>query len=401
MPRFAYRAIAADGAIERGLVAATDEDDLYRQLRALDKELLSAQVKRESPILQMAVSGVKTRDLVQLCSHLETLEAAGVPLLDGLADIRDSTASLKLREIMSAVHRDVGSGVALSDAFRRHPDIFDEIFCGLIAAGEETGDIGRAVAEAGRMLRWRDETNSRIKKVTRYPIAMLVVMTGVLAFLLTFVVPKVVGFLTFTGIELPAATRALIGLSEGVQAYGLYILAAIIACVVFVMVGRKSSPVIAYQFDAMMLKLPVIGEVNTKLALSRFSNTLAMCYMAGIDLLACLATAERAVGNRAIQRSVAQVRRDVTDGRSIWQSMDATGTFPPIIVRAVKIGEDTGRLEGVLRQTAEFFDRDVAEAVEGMTAAIQPIMTGIMGLMLCWIILAVFGPIYGSLSQIR
>jgi type IV pilus assembly protein PilC len=274
MPQYAYRAINTNGRQLRGALAAANELDLEQALGALGLELIDCRPATVRRHLGTRSRRLSSRDLIQLCVHLEQLQRAGVPLLDGLADVRDSADSTRARDLAAEIHRDVSEGQPLSVAFGRHPKVFGNVFTALIAAGEETGKLADSFHE---LVKWAAAMAARLRKATRYPAVVACVVTGVTVFMLAGVVPQVVDFLTANNRELPIWTLALIATSGFVQNFWPLLLALPVGTAVAVRILLQRSPEFAYRFDALLLGLPVVGQVLQKIALARFAQVFASC----------------------------------------------------------------------------------------------------------------------------
>jgi len=401
VPLYNYKALNQTGRRVAGQMTANNDMDLFQRLKQINLELISAKVHTGSGGLA-ALFGrrIAVRELVQMCLHLQQLSAAGVSLMEGLADVRDSTDHRRLRDLLAEVFEDVGSGQSLSDAFGRHPRVFGTVFQSLMVAGEESGNLTESFHQLVKHLKWTDAVDKKIKKATRYPIFMLLVLLGMFVMMMLFVVPQLVTFLKAEGQELPLMTVALIATSEFVQGYWYVLVVAPVLLFLGLKVIARSSEKVAYRMDFYTLRLPIFGELVRKIALSRFAHFFATMFQSGVPILTCLDTASRVVGNRCLSQSLATVRSGVADGNPLSSGLRNTGEFPSLVIRMVKIGEESGNLGETLNNVTDFYDRDVDESVDALVDMIQPILTVFGGGMMVWIILAVIGPIYNSLSKI-
>lgn len=401
MPKYSYKAINAKGRPVRGVVTAANESELFNRLQETGMNLLDCKEMNEkrSKLASITAAKVKTRDLIQMFVHLEQLQKAGVPLLDALSDVRDTAESTRLRDIMGDVYSEVSAGSSLSNALAKHPAIFQPIFISLLNAGEETGNLTNAFGQVIRHLKWSDMMSAKIKKATRYPKILIFVVVGVVGMMMGYVVPEVVGFLKNIGQELPGVTLALIATSEFVVNYWAHIVGIIIAAFIIFKVGRALSEGFRYRTDYVALHLPVMGGVIRKISLSMFCQTFAVLFSSGLEILKCLDAAKRTSTNLVLTEALENVRNQVQEGSPISQALNNSGEFPSLVVRMIKIGEESGNLTGVLEQVAEFYDKDVNEAVDGMIAMIEPMLTLILGGIIMWIAAAVFGPVYDSFSK--
>lgn len=398
MPKFSYKAINAKGRPVRGIIAAANEADLFNRLQTGGMALVDAKeiTEKANKLQALTMGRVKTRDLIQLFVHLEQLQKAGVPLLDALSDVRDTAESTRLRDVMSDVYNEVSEGSSLSKAMSGHPSVFESIIVSLINAGEETGNLSSSFEQLIAHLKWTDAMNAKVKKATRYPKILVSVVVLVVYVMMNYVVPEVTGFLKEMGQELPGITTALMATSDFVTNYFLYMMLAAIAAYVLLRVGRTLSDTFKYQTDYIALRMPGMGTVIRKINLSRFCSTFAVLFTSGLEILKCLEAAQRTANNVVIRDALQTVREQVQEGSPLSTALNVSGEFPSLVVRMVRIGEESGNLSHVLRQVSEFYDRDVNDAVDAMIQMIEPALTVILGGMMLWIAAAVFGPIYNS-----
>lgn len=399
MPLYNYKALNQTGRRVRGQLNANNEADLHQRLKQINLELLSAVADKGRRGLALFGGRVKNRELVQMCLHLQQLSAAGVSLMEGLADVRDSTDHRHLRDLVAEVFEDVSSGQSLSQAFGRHPRVFGTVFQSLIAAGEESGNLTESFAQLIKHLKWVESLNTKIKKATRYPLIMVVVMLGLFLFMMILVVPQVVSFLVASGQALPVITVALINTSNFVRSFWWAIIGVPIASYFLLKFVARVSEDVAFRLDLYALRVPVLGELMRKLSLSRFAHFFATMFQSGVPILACLDTSGRVVGNRCLARSLATVRAGVEDGNPLSVGLRNTGEFPSLVVRLVKIGEDSGNLGETLDNVTDFYDRDIDQSVDSLVGMIEPALTLFSGGMMAWIVIAVIGPIYDLISK--
>lgn len=399
MPLYNYTGINERGKKVTGQLTANNEVDLYQRLKGLNVELINAKLDKGRRGFTLIGAKIKNRDLVQVCLHIQQLQAAGVGLMESLADVRDSTEQRRLRDLIAEIYQDVSEGMALSEAFGRHPRVFGTVFESLIAAGEASGNLVESFTQLIKHLKWVDTINAKVKKAIRYPSFMLLVIVGLFMFMMTTVVPQVTGFLKSNGQELPLITTALIATSDFVQKFWWAIIASPIVTVVGLTALARASADVAYRVDFLKLRLPMFGVVLRKISLSRFAHFFATMFQSGVPILNCLETAQKVVGNLVLAESLATVRTTVQEGNPLSSGMRDTGEFPTLVLRMVKIGEDSGNLGETLENVTEFYDRDINETVDGMIGMIEPTLTLFAGLMMGWIVAAVMGPIYAGLGK--
>jgi type IV pilus assembly protein PilC len=399
MPAYNYSAINNLGRKMRGVVVADNELDLEARLKDLGLDLVEA---REVAAKRSSRFGrIKLKDLIILCLHLQQLDRAGVPLHEALADVRDSSESPKLRDVLTGVYESVKNGNMLSQALAAYPKVFNEVFIGLVAAGEKTGNLASSFEHLADHLKWAAELRRKVKKATRYPMALIVVICVVVTVLMIAVVPKLVDFIVSQGFNIPIHTRALIAVSYAFEHYWYWILGVPVAIIIALVASYKMSEGFAYRFDAFMLKTPVFGTVIRKIDMARFTHFFAVMFNSGIDILESLEAAKRVVSNRVLKESVDMVKTNVTEGSSLTTSLRMSNQFPNLVIRMFKVGEDSGNMSEALENINFFYNREVNDAVDGMVGMIQPALTVVMGVLIFWIIAAVFGPLYESFSKMK
>jgi type IV pilus assembly protein PilC len=400
MPQYAYRALNDSGRQVRGKISANNETDLYQQLEGIGLMLLDSKVVKSSALGNAMVKGISAREKIQFFVHLEQLQAAGVPLLDSLTDVRDSTDVPRVRDMTTSLLNDVQGGTPLSQAFEKHPKIFGDLYSSLIAVGEESGKLTEAFQHLVKHVKWEDAIRQRIVKAVRYPALVLVIITAMLMFMMGVVVPGIVEFLKSNQSDLPPVTVALIATSDFVKHYWWMILLTPMVIVASLFALARSSQAMRYALSCLALRLPVFGGLIVKLAISRFAHFFAVMFQSGVPILQCLETAQRVVTNRCLEESLKTVRQQVQNGEPLSLAMRNSGQFPSLVCRMIKIGEDSGNLGGVMDNVTGFYDKDVDEAIDAMIGMIEPAMTVISGVIMGWIVVGVMGPIYDSLSKL-
>lgn len=399
MPTYHYSAANAQGKIVKGKLTAANELDLEERLHTQGLDMVNFKLLKAGG--GKFFGSVKPRDLIMLCIHLEQLDRAGVPLLDSIADLRDTADSPYLRDLMADIYENVKSGEMLSEAMKHYPNIFSDVFTGLVAAGEKTGNLAESFRNLGEHLKWTSELRRKVKKAIRYPIALLILMSGVISLMMIYVVPQLSEFLLSQGFTLPFYTQALIAFSGAFVNYWYLIFGLPIAAIIGLVIVARTSPHVRHIIDNILLKSPFIGHVVLKTNLARFTRFFSVTFNSGIDVLECLQTAKKVVNNAIIRDAITDIEKSVSEGNSITRAVQQTGQFPSLVVRMFKVGEDSGDMENALKNVNFFYDREVNDAVENMVGIIQPALTIVMGLLMLWVTAAVFGPLYDSLSKME
>lgn len=370
-------------------------------MTAVNLELLQcAPLSKKKGGASLGRKRVKVRDLIQLFIHLEQMHSAGVPMLESLADIRDTTDHPMLRDVMSDIHRTVSEGSPLSEAMALHPKVFNTLHTSLVGAGEETGKLDQSYAQLIKYLKWVDQMQGKIRKATRYPMILTVVIVMTITVMMGFVVPQIVGFIRNMHMDLPFYTTALIATSDFFANYWYVVLLTPVIIFFIVRTMKRSSDSFAYKWDYYMIRAPIFGELIRKINIARFCQTFGAMFSSGIDVLKSIQNARTTVTNRALFEAIEGIEEQVRNGDPLSEAFNASGEFPSLVVRMLKVGEESGKLTPVLDQVSDFYTTDVDEAVDGMIAMIEPSLTAILGVMILWIAAAVFGPIYSSFEHI-
>jgi len=399
MPSYSYKAINDRGRRLSGSIMADNELDLESRLKHVGLDLIEYRETRQKKKSNRGKIGIK--DLIIMCMHLEQLDRAGVPLHDALADVRDSSESPRLRDVLTGVYESVRNGNILSQALAAYPKVFNEVFIGLVAAGEKTGKLSESFTHLAEHLKWTAEIRGKIKKATRYPLVLLVVITGVISVMMLAVVPKLVDFIISQGFSLPLHTRALIAVSHAFGSYWYLILGTPVLIIGTLIFMYQTSDSAAYKMDGLIMKVPLIGNVTRKIDMARFTHFFSVMFTSGIDVLQSLSSAKDVVHNRVLKESIDLVTTNVTEGNSLTSSLRLSNQFPNLVIRMFKVGEDSGNMRDALENINFFYNREVNDSVDSMVGAIQPILTVVMGVLIFWIIAAVFGPLYESFSKIK
>ena len=399
MPTYNYRAINETGRSVKGELAADNDIDLDNRLQQLGLDLVDYREANQKKSSRF--SRIKLQDMIVLCLHLEQLSRAGVPLLDSIADVRDSTESEKLRDVMAGVYESVKAGEQMSQALASYPGTFNEVFIGLVAAGEKTGDMSESYNHLAEHMKWSNDLRRKFRKAIGYPIALLVVMSIVITVLMVFVVPKLVDFIQSQGFDIPIHTRALIVTSDVFVNYWYLVFGIPIVTLIGLFIAYRTSESFEYKVDGIMLNVPVIGGVLRKINMARFTHFFAVMFRSGIDILDALGGAAKVVGNKVLQEATQNVRQSVAGGTSLTESLRISNQFPNLVVRMFKVGEESGNMNDALENINFFYNREVNDAVDAMVGMIQPALTIVMGTLIFWVISAVFGPLYDSFSKMN
>lgn len=402
MPSFQYKAIDKTGQPARGGLDAVNEVDLELRLRRMGLDLITCkQVDRQTSTTLAAGGAVTRQDLVNFCFDMEQMIRSGIPILDGLRDMRDTIDSPRFREVLTIMTEDMEAGNVLSQCMATHSDVFDRVFVNLIRAGEQSGQLPEIFKNLADSIRWQDELISQTRRLLMYPALTLVVVLGVMAALLIFLVPQIAQLFKSMGMELPMQTRMLLAVSGIAKDFWLPILLLPVIAVITLMVTVRRSSKAAYLWDYAKLRLPVIGPILQKIILSRFANVFGLMYRSGITVLDAIRISEEVVGNRVVADGLNRAVQQIAAGDGMTESFNNLGMFPPLVIRMLRVGEATGALDVALANVTYFYNRDVKDAVDKGMKMLGPALTLILGGMIAFVIWAVLGPVYDILGKLK
>nr|VFK29664.1 MAG: type IV pilus assembly protein PilC [Candidatus Kentron sp. MB]VFK33828.1 MAG: type IV pilus assembly protein PilC [Candidatus Kentron sp. MB]VFK76421.1 MAG: type IV pilus assembly protein PilC [Candidatus Kentron sp. MB] len=398
MPLLRYKAMDATGKIRVGQMEAANAVDLELHLDHMGLELI-----RSKEIKQRILPGARIvrRDLISFCFHLEQLITAGVPLLEGLGDLRDSVEEPRLRQVLTMLMDHIEGGKTLSEAMEAFPHVFDRTLVMPIRAGESSGQLEQVLRNIIANLKWIDETASQVKKLFLYPAIVGSVVTAITFFLMIYLVPKLISFFEMMGQTLPAHTRFLIAASDFFTVWWHLILIGPILGFIVVKALVAVSPPARILWDAFSLRVWIVGPIRKKIILSRFANYFALLYASGITVLDCLRISESLIGNKAMEMAIRRAAHRITEGVGISTAFEHAGLFPPLVLRMLRVGENTGALDVALRNVSYFYDRDVRESIGRLQTLIEPTMTTVLGVLLGWIMISVLGPMYDLIANLE
>ena len=399
MASYSYRAIDETGRMLPGNADAINPVDLEMRLKRLGLDLVTFQSIKKSTL--MRARRVTRKELITFCFHMDQLMRAGVPIIDALTDLRDTIENEGFKAIVASVLEDVEGGLKLSDAMAEHPQAFDQVFVALIRTGEQTGQLPEVLSKLTENLKWQDELSSQVKKAMMYPIFAGTVIFGVVFMLMVFLVPQLGVTMKALTPNPPASTMALIAVSLVMKKYWYLFIGVPIVTIVTLIVIAKTNDDAKYRIDALLLKLPIMGPLMTKIILARFSTYFALMYQSGLGVLDCIQISEKIVGNRVIEEGLQRVGREINDGTGISQAFQNARLFPPLVLRMIRVGESTGGLDTSLLNVSYFYNRDVKEQMSKLQEMIQPILTVVLGGVLIGILVTVFNPMYDVIAKIK
>lgn len=404
MSRFSYKATNTDGAVMTGVIDGLDKNSVIASLtkqglKPLALELDTGTVAKKTGFFKKKVG---TQDLVIFTRQLSTMVSAGVPLLRAVSTLQAQTENPTFRVVLGDVVKDIQSGAALGDAFAKHPDVFSDIYINMVRAGEAAGIMDDIL----KRMALQEEKNSKMKKKIKgammYP--MVILSLTVIAFfgLMIFVIPmigKTIKDLGGEDAKLPAVTEAMLSASA-FMVNQWYIVAGGLFLVIFVLKKYFATEAGKYNLHRMVLKMPIIKMIVTKVAVARFSRTFASLMGAGVGVLEALRVTGRAIGNKVIEKELATAARQVTEGKQLSQALTGSKVFPAIIPQMLAVGEETGQIDKVLIKVADFYEEEVDTVIDSMSSILEPVIMVVLGGGVGLIVYSVMSPITSLATNI-
>ena len=378
------------------------EGELSGQSIALVKAQLRKQgitpsrVKRKAePLFGLkSIQKITAKDIALITRQIATMLMAGVPLIQSIEMIGSGAKNKSVAKLMEGIGDEVKSGVPLSQALRKHPRYFDDLYCDLVASGEQSGALDKIFDRVALYKEKAEALKSKIKKAMFYPIAVLVVALIVTSILLIFVVPQFQDIFNGFGAELPAFTLMVIGISEFMQEYWWMILIALVAFGYAYKEALLKSKKLRDANDRAILKLPVVGMILNKAAVARYARTLSTTFAAGVPLVDALDSAAGASGNAVYRYAILEIKAEVSSGNQMNWAMRNSKIFPDMVVQMVAIGEESGSLDGMLAKVATIYEQEVDDAVDGLSSLLEPLIMAVLGVLVGGLIVAMYLPIF-------
>lgn len=395
MPTFSYVARTRTGGQKKGTVTADT-----RQAATI---MLTQQGLKIESITERAARGantaklnrrVKTSDLLVFTRQLSTIVSAGLPLMQGLDILADQTDDPNFSQIIAAVGQEVESGETFSDSLRKFTKAFPDLYISMVRSGEASGDLDGVLTQLADYLEASEELKRRIKSAMTYPVVAFSMIILIATGLIVWVVPQFAQIFGALGGTLPAPTRILIAASDFLRSwYGAPLIVVALVGTYFGVKAYGATEAGRFQLDALKLRLPVFGNLTRKVCISRFTRTLSTLTRSGVAILQALEIVERTAGNEVYAKAIRQAADSVRNGDTLAEPLARAEVFPAMVTRMIAVGEKTGALEGMLMKISEFYDAEVRAMVDSLTSLIEPILIGMMGIVVGGIVIALFMPI--------
>lgn len=404
MPKYAYRALNREGKQQFGIIQADTQALALNDVRSLGlfpthiKEATRADEKRalrqgKGGLNEFYFGGVKTKELCVMTRQLSTLIDAGLPLLRCINVLIAQLKASKLRDILREISADIQGGSTFAEALAKHPKQFDRLFVNMVRAGEVGGMLEVVLQRLAIFMERRQALKRRVRSALIYPIAVILIATGIVGFLLMKVVPVFAEIFEEFDAELPGPTQLLISMGDFLI-YKWWLLLSVLCWTVIVIKLMMRSKKVKFVFDRIILRIPLVGDLIVKVSVARFARTLGTLITSGVPILQALKITRETIGNEVVQNAVDKVYESVQDGGTIAAPLDACKVFPAMVVNMIDVGEETGALDSMLMKVADIYDAEVEEAVDAMLALMEPMIIIILGGIIGFIVVSLYLPIF-------
>jgi MSHA biogenesis protein MshG len=400
MAVYAWRGRNARGEAVQGQLDATNENDVADQLMAMGVAPVHIAVAAELTtaagdnwLVRLGRAPVVVEDVLVFSRQMYTLNKAGVPILRAFAGLEASSTKPAMVELLKDIRSSLDQGRELSAALARHLDVFGAFYISMIRVGEMTGRLTEVFLRLNEHLEFERDVRERIKQAMRYPMFVLIAMAIAIVILNIFVIPVFAKVFAGFNAELPLITRGLLGFSAWMVAWWPLLIAALVGAGMLVR-SYLRTPSGRYGWDARKLKLPVVGQIILKATLARFARSFALSSQSGVPLVQALTVVAQTVDNAFIGSRIEQMRDGIERGESISRCAAATGVFTPVVLQMISVGEETGELDSLLFEIASMYERETDYNIKGLSAAIEPILLAIIGVLVLLLALGVFLPLW-------
>jgi len=400
MPAFTYTARALNGDLRTATIDAPSRDEVVAQLRRQRLNVVKIDEAAQAANKKKSGGKISMRDIVIFTRQFSTMINAGLPLVQALDILAKQSENKALKDVTRAVVFDVESGHTVADALKKHPKAFSDLYVNMVAAGEAGGILDTILMRLATFMEKNDALVRKVKGAMIYPGVITGVAATAIVVLLVFVIPTFEKMFASVGMALPLPTRVVIGMSRFLQGFWWAVIAAIVVLVVSVK-KYYATPDGKLSIDRMLLKMPVLGDVLRKSAVSRFTRTLGTLIGSGVSILDGLEITAKTAGNRVIQDAIMESRASIAGGETISAPLQKSQVFPPMVISMIAVGEQTGGLDEMLSKIADFYDEEVDAAVSGLLSLMEPVMIVFLGVVVGGMVVAMYLPIFDMMNAVQ
>ncbi|KMQ49718.1 Type IV fimbrial assembly protein PilC [Chitinispirillum alkaliphilum] len=398
MAHFLYTGVSNTGKQVKGEIQAGNRDEVVSLLRK--KRIRPVSVKRKSMEINLSFGNeIKLKDVSRLTRQFSAMASAGLPLVQCLDILATQTENKALAKIIHQVSSDIQGGSTLADAMSKHPKAFNNLYCNMVASGEASGNLDTVLNRLAEYQEKAEALRRKIKGAMTYPVIVAFVAVVATAAMLYFVVPTFAQMFIDMGGGLPAPTQIVMNISNFLQKYIIHMLIAITVILIGLMQYYKTDNG-KLVIDKIKLKLPVLGDLERKSAVGRFTQTLSTLLTSGVTILDALSITAKTAGNKVVELGILKTLEKITGGLTIAEPLKETGVFPPMVIHMISVGEKTGDLSDMLKKVSDFYEEEVDAAVEALTSVIEPIMIIVMGIVIGGILVSMYLPMFEMIGTI-
>lgn len=370
--------------------------------QASEQRMPSLQIAAEKPVREQkgaasdrvfGAKKIRSKELPPFSRQLSAMLLAGMPLIQTLDALEDQTSDKNFQTVILGLKNYLQGGASFSEALQRYPAVFDSLYVNMIKAGESGGLLGETAGRLASFLESSARLNRKVKSAMSYPVVVLFIALSIAAAMILFIVPVFAGMFADFGAKLPGPTQFMVDLSTILRKYGVFVLALVVVAVIAFNKWKK-TPAGAYQFASALLKFPVIGELNRKVATSRFARTFAQLLKSGVPILQAMEIVSRATGNKVFETIILDARGTVERGEPLSNALVKYPCFPKLLVHMLAAGEKTGKIDEMMQNIADFYDDEVEVMLDGLTALIEPLLMIFLGVTIGSIVISMFLPIF-------
>ncbi|MCL4112655.1 UNVERIFIED_CONTAM: hypothetical protein GTU68_052102 [Idotea baltica] len=394
---FIWEGKSKTGQLLRGELYGQSTALIKAQLRK--KDIIPLNVKKKSFAVFRNGKSINNKDITSFTRQLAVMIKAGIPLLQSLDVIAEGFSKPKMRHLIFQIKEDITTGNTLTKALSRHPNYFDDLYCGLIHAGEQAGSLEILLERIAAYKEKTEELKSTVQKAISYPIVVIVVAVIISSILLIKVVPQFESIFLDFNADLPILTRMIIQLSDFLQNWWLCIAGILLIALILVARLYRQSSKVQEKIDIIILKLPIVGSISYKSSIARFSRTLSTTFSAGVPLVDALKAVAEASSNSLFKNAINNIQKEVSAGVMLHTSMRNTGAFTKLSIQMTAIGEESGTLEEMLNRVAGIYEQDVDNLIDSLTRLMEPLIMTILGILIGGLIIAMYLPIF-QLGQV-
>jgi len=406
MPVFVWQGKTAQGKVLKGEMEASNIEAVYARLRSQRIQPIPARVKEKGTGLdtEIKIPGfgpkVQPYDVMLFTRQFSTMIDAGLPIVQSLDILAEQTENKPLKRTIREVRRDVSGGTTLADALEKHPKVFDDLYVNMVRAGEAGGVLNTILNRIALFIEKANRLKKKVKGAMIYPATIVAVAIGVVSILLIFVIPVFAELYGSMGKALPAPTQITINISNFFRSYLIHIGVSIALIVASIKMYYK-TPKGRLVIDGILLKTPILGDLLRKVAVARFSQNMSLLLASGVPILEGLAITAKTAGNKVIEQAIMNARISISEGKTVAEPLEQSGVFPPMVCQMVSVGENTGALDNMLKRVGDFYEEEVDNSVNNITALMEPMIMVFLGIVLGGLVISMYLPIFqlGSLVE--